>query len=543
MMDMRCSMIQNLLFCIFLTLIYESGVYCQSPRVDDYQFNQNNRKSDIDLKGELGPIRNQGNMGFCYAHAAADVLSYWLNTKEEFKGTKKDTRQPDNMVSGLGMALYFNSMSERQEILDAMKIESSTVRLVKNGNVKPEGLLKDAEKKVDDYKKQLDQIEQQDSAMHQACEKNRDMQKKYHIEMDFTNEDWMDIYDKCAKLQEKNKEYVKAEKLRSAADEHYMRLIKLDNVGFEYKEPEGGSLFIPQKICFEKDVRSAAYVGEDDSFKKSLRSFFIDLYSIKNNPSDKKDLVSIVNKMFPNIRKKYVESQLKKFIKNDNNDALSKFTNKSCPDITKVVKNSFNCETQSASLFFSTSGDVEKLFKAIDKKLENKEIVFIGYNALVYFYDTETLKNNPFSYMSNGHASTIVGRAYDFATNEMWYIIRNSWGSDSCEKNYKEFIMSSPAFRDKLIEAAKDAYVTDPVRNQSITPDQMLDKLYKQYDMSKDQYKTSVPFRCDDGYYVVKKSHLAAGLHEVSYYIKYNTVSKKHSRPHEQYNCNHYSEY
>jgi hypothetical protein len=34
--------------------------------------------SAVDLREEMGPIRNQGDMGWCYANAAADLLSFKL---------------------------------------------------------------------------------------------------------------------------------------------------------------------------------------------------------------------------------------------------------------------------------------------------------------------------------------------------------------------------------------------------------------------------------------------------------------------------------
>ncbi len=53
--------------------------------------------SAVDLTAEMGPIRNQGDIGWCYANAAADLLSF--RYKNELKGQQ---------VSALYTALLFN---------------------------------------------------------------------------------------------------------------------------------------------------------------------------------------------------------------------------------------------------------------------------------------------------------------------------------------------------------------------------------------------------------------------------------------------------
>lgn len=53
--------------------------------------------SPVDLASEMGPIRNQGDIGWCYANAAADLLSY--RYRKELNGQS---------VSALYTALLFN---------------------------------------------------------------------------------------------------------------------------------------------------------------------------------------------------------------------------------------------------------------------------------------------------------------------------------------------------------------------------------------------------------------------------------------------------
>ena len=54
--------------------------------------------STVDLRRDLGPVRNQGNVGWCYANAAADLLSHRF--RKELKG---------HQVSAIAVALEYNA--------------------------------------------------------------------------------------------------------------------------------------------------------------------------------------------------------------------------------------------------------------------------------------------------------------------------------------------------------------------------------------------------------------------------------------------------
>jgi hypothetical protein len=62
--------------------------------------------SAVDLAKEMGPVRNQGDIGWCYANAAADLLSY--RYRSELKGQQ---------VSALYTALMFNSKFYEQTLI------------------------------------------------------------------------------------------------------------------------------------------------------------------------------------------------------------------------------------------------------------------------------------------------------------------------------------------------------------------------------------------------------------------------------------------
>jgi hypothetical protein len=41
--------------------------------------------TDVDLRAEIGPVRSQGDIGWCYANAAADLLSFYYRHESNYK--------------------------------------------------------------------------------------------------------------------------------------------------------------------------------------------------------------------------------------------------------------------------------------------------------------------------------------------------------------------------------------------------------------------------------------------------------------------------
>ena len=65
----------------------------------------------VDLRQEIGPIRDQDSVGWCFGFTSADLLSHYLY-KKSLKGWHPfgniDYREPKNMVSAVGVSSIFN---------------------------------------------------------------------------------------------------------------------------------------------------------------------------------------------------------------------------------------------------------------------------------------------------------------------------------------------------------------------------------------------------------------------------------------------------
>jgi len=65
------------------------------------------------------------------------------------------------------------------------------------------------------------------------------------------------------------------------------------------------------------------------------------------------------------------------------------------------------------------------LISEIDDKLKDGNIIGISYHA--------NILDGPFGILGqDNHASSIVGREFNYNTGKCEYILRNSWGSKNC---------------------------------------------------------------------------------------------------------------
>lgn len=97
----------------------------------------------IDLRSEMGPLRDQDSIGWCYGFTGADLLSHYLYKTQarEVVGPDKnaDYRSRAYAVSGVGLSVFFNRRKNAQYFLNVEKVKSSSELAKKyKKNVVPE---------------------------------------------------------------------------------------------------------------------------------------------------------------------------------------------------------------------------------------------------------------------------------------------------------------------------------------------------------------------------------------------------------------------
>jgi hypothetical protein len=138
---------------------------------------------------------------------------------------------------------------------------------------------------------------------------------------------------------------------------------------------------------------------------------------------------------------------------------------------------------------------------------------------LYYYYVAEIPDDGVYFPPEKGHQSTIVGRLYDNASGEYVYILRNTWGVGACTCLQKAYALSLPSLRDDVI----NAFCADPVRSQSKLLSDMAASVYAS---NKEKYNSEVPFSCDNGYFLIKKSALKQNLYNIAYYLPVKKLPK-----------------
>ena len=58
---------------------------------------------EVDLRQEMGPVRNQGGLGWCFGFTAADLLTHYRLKKKDISSVDQT-----NMVSAVGVSSLYN---------------------------------------------------------------------------------------------------------------------------------------------------------------------------------------------------------------------------------------------------------------------------------------------------------------------------------------------------------------------------------------------------------------------------------------------------
>lgn len=512
------------------------NVTAQAISANKYDFN------NVDLRSEYGPLRNQGDMGFCASYSTADMLSFWL---KKYAGI--NTTQPGNMVSGLGTALVYNNYRRTLNLStkeDAVK-EGKKMMAAAGGD--SQKALAEAQKKLDVIKKQLDVIYEQENKYTKeygsytvGINPQQELATQ-QLAADAAGSPQKKVVVTPQNLTSQKLSELKQEEMKLTIE--YQHVAEASNAiaGFSSTEPEGSDLNTPEKICFEKDVASPTIQeSSDDPCNSMLQisALFGELDQLKIDPKNKESVTNNIKNIFPKAKATYVKRLMNKFSKKADFDALSRLSDKSCKNISDIMSKNYpkpvslfkkpeiNDQSESGTVIMGPEYGMtaDGLFKIIDDKLKAGEPVFIGYDAKSLYYPTlptgdQQPSDNPFANLiPQTHASTIVGRLYDNQANEPVYIIRNSWGIDACECLRKANGLTSTL----LVNDTKDAYYTNPA-NQNKKLSSIAAELY---DANKEKYNNEALFKCDKGYFLAKKSVLEQYLYEIGYYIPVNDLKE-----------------
>ena len=470
-------------------------------------------QENIDLRPEFGPIRQQGYLGFCNAYAAADLLSYWLNNSAGFKNTKKDTREKENMVSGLAYALWYNFKHEPPA---SLKEKTNLVPLRKK--------VSEARKKLDEVTKEIYNSDPTAATIKNKIEswqgENSSVQQL------------MDLQSQLETLLHSNQKYIEATSDYNIAKNDLFNATYGKNSSLSYRinlDEEGSGEFAKEdlsnmSICFEKEVNSEGVIfkkEEPETVIYSTKDVILDLQdSCAYMARQKKEKNSVyttssslpnetIKTMFPNIRERVIKRITDQSNKMFYIEPISYLLKKSCPLNRKLGKRAPIVTS------YSVDSGVE-LINWIDKQLENKKPIYIVYNPDVFSFSGVELPSSNLG----PHAAVVVGRLKSPNVSKIEYIIRNSNGLGGCEYIYANYYGLTEKQEQALVKEMQEKID----KNCSCTEGSEYDKscVQKYADETNERRKdlgskAVRPYRCENGYYIIEKEAFEPVLSAVAW--------------------------
>ena len=454
---------------------------------------------EVDMTNELGPIRNQDSIGWCYAHTAADMMGHYLtkNGGSALLNTKSglDFTSKENMISANSLAINYNSKKKKKYYKkfkgwDASDFDEHNKNATKSAYEDSKSFWDffriNKPKKGDEYN-----IVPEGGLISQTIDIS--LKKNFCLEKEIPSDDFNLVLgsQNC----DSNKE---------AGSCELLELLK-------------------QIYDFEKDgVDGKAWCNA----KEAIAELFPAM-SIKSIPEIM--LRSHRSTIMKNLKKAVCRYQFKKGqapkIHEEQVDS-----SKACQAENKI-DNGKLCD-------FGKYND--KIMSDLDKQLEAGNIVGISYKS--DFLSSESYMHTP-----GGHASTIVGKRLNSKTCKEEYILRNSWGpvceqykgvnpnimyclSQVTDSKSRLLMMKEEALaelteakisgREDLIKLYQD-YLNKTkakLENNNFTSDEQWqkerDNCSEKFPDTMLNYKLS----CKDGYVYVPKDELKKNMFGVSYF-------------------------
>jgi hypothetical protein len=473
----------------------------------------------VDLRHELGPIRDQDSVGWCYAFGATDIVGHYLYKKHN--GPSVTTKE--NAISASAAvfqsqyknriwALYSKEYQREKLINHNKKIEQLNAKVMLANLA-----YKTREKKLLKNHPEVNKLRLKEQRLLEALKNSKSKEtfnnyieagKLYSAKSQFLNDDTIltNIIDDIFKQEEE-------------IDQLYLNPPKLTSI---FKDDGGHasvifSELLDGRFCREKQVSSEGYYLETSNHDTENLLWEIDQLFTKENYKQQDILCHIST----NLRSFFKEIPIKdilKIVENSPLDPIGDLVNSSCKE--RAWPQSKSNPKPKLVGFYPDKDNPNNIFQAVDDSLDKGLIAGINYRSEIFTYGDKELEKK-LSQTDFLHFSTIVGKKFNCKTNETDYILRNSWGKDQCDINRKEYtsIDNSPQ-KDNISDRFQKCLIT---LNKLSDKNKMTSSKYHQLESvcidERDKSLVALhkpSYQCtEDGYYIVPKSVLQKGVHSI----------------------------
>lgn len=414
-------------------------------------------QKDIDLRSELPPLRNQG-MNNCFAMVAETLINHRLYQM----GRISNLRDPKQLVSPTALALQAEAES-RNYYFKKYQNDLPKIREL-DGQI--ESLSNDAQKIFEKLK-----------PMPEDSEEKKNLRQSY-----------MEVALKIQDLNKQRPENLNFDTggvLGSVLRNKEIKWCSEASVsGLDHFPDESRSLFNPTVEGTKISQKSTPDLG-------ARINKFLTAYAENDKPKDLCQLASDIQPIFPGL---IFDDILKILRESLGSDPLQKFIDSACKGIPG--------EDRKHSFQEAGTGIIEFKFPDMIEVLNNRNVVGIDINAKIF---------NPNQKGPAQHSVTVVGKKHNCETGSTDYIIRNSWGPDSCEADRAEYVKST----------RPDQEMGEPMGSECVPPpaNATADSVFNCIETSRAEHikRNKPPFSCDQGYYIVSESVLEKTVTSVTY--------------------------
>ena len=393
----------------------------------------------IDLRSELGPLRDQDSLGWCYAYGAADQLDHWT-LKNQGKAAG---------ISAIALALKYNSAKRRDNLEKWFAI--------------PQDERKNA-------RKQEAPVEARGGSPRRAM--------LLAIESGY-----------CTESTAPSKDLISSERFQAFLKRHQMR----------------ESTTLPELI----DLTLSKYLAQTEP-DSNLASCPVS---------------EVASLFFPNAPFQDIQAILEQYSSHDlNTEPIDRLLEMNCQSVEWKGRSPKPIQVDE---------DPESIFSTIDQQLDRGEIAGINYYPDIFHFGADRLTQSIAAAKKTDHSShysTLVGKRWNCSTGETDYLLRNSWGENSCNRDlnsYRSVEDDSPELQKILAEcdscdrqcaiAHSEWFRTTTTRDEATLVQQ--GNRYNECTLTCTQRRNKQllelnrpSFTCDQGYYVVPASVLKKGI-------------------------------
>jgi hypothetical protein len=443
--------------------------------------------ADVDLRASLPPIPNQDGTGWCYAYGAAAQVTYWA-LQNHVPGVELPY---GHYVSAAAAAIHFNREQRNEEY----------------GRTAAGLVLKRASDP------RIEELNQQEKALSEKLE-----QRSKADQTQFSSDP----------------EYSSL-KLKLARVQTELNTIKEILKKLEYHEPDVGSAakllgqIASDGLCLESQVSSADNVGPDTINSEWMTKVFDHAYGeYLATPSDLTacNAAFALQEVFPALQISEIRAILSH---SDQDDPMEKLWEKSCKDHPIQLSRKYQIHTVPEVISTEPLSKPE-LFKQVQSLLDSKIPVGITYHAEILNVGPEVFGKQVT--LEENHYSLVVGKRFDCESKKTVYILRNSWGADSCKVDRGMFQRYSSvdgpvSYRTTLHTInSKESACSDQCPRYVNTGPSHLAALKRASDCQEQcietKYAESIelnqpPFTCDQDDYVISEDQLMLGALNATY--------------------------